>query len=216
MAGTNLQNATIFYEFLITEHNIQNVKLNTTLTYIKNLSLFSEFLHYKDFEKITNKVTETWLFYEIMVVLSHRLELSKIQGPLGDYLNNHLEFQLLQEENTSEEFRKVNIQNNRNKLTIRQFTKNYLEQKSENSIDEKRSPNNTYFGKISPFSSIQAKIDEQGEKLSNGKKPDTDNFLTTNHFGKAQKQELEKVKDDEDRETITQENIDLVNAELIS
>jgi hypothetical protein len=53
MSSTNLQNTKIFYEFLITEHNIQNVKLNTTLIHIKTLSLFSEFLHYKDFEKIT-------------------------------------------------------------------------------------------------------------------------------------------------------------------
>jgi hypothetical protein len=53
MSSTNLQNAMIFYDFLITEHNIQNVKLNTTLTHVKTLSLFSEFLHYKDFEKIT-------------------------------------------------------------------------------------------------------------------------------------------------------------------
>ena len=84
------------------------------------------------YEKIINNITETWLFYEIMVVLSHRLDLAKIQGPLADYLNNNLEFQLLQEENTSvEESVDVNIQNNRNKLTIRQFTKNYLEQKSQ-------------------------------------------------------------------------------------
>ena len=53
MSSTNLQNAKIVYEFLITEHNIQNVKLNTTFIHIKTLSLFSEFLHYKDFEKIT-------------------------------------------------------------------------------------------------------------------------------------------------------------------
>jgi site-specific recombinase XerD len=54
MSSTNLQNAKIFYEFLITEHNNQNVSLNTTLTYIKILSLFNQSLSYnKDFEKIT-------------------------------------------------------------------------------------------------------------------------------------------------------------------
>ena len=53
MSTANIQNAKILYEFLITEHNIQNVKLNTTFIHIKTLSLFSEFLHYKDFEKIT-------------------------------------------------------------------------------------------------------------------------------------------------------------------
>ncbi len=53
MSSANLQNTKIFYEFLITEHNNQNVRFNTTLTHIKILSLFYEFLHYKDFEKIT-------------------------------------------------------------------------------------------------------------------------------------------------------------------
>ena len=48
----NLQNAKILYEFLITEHNSQNVKLNTILTHIKILSLFNEYIDYKDFEKI--------------------------------------------------------------------------------------------------------------------------------------------------------------------
>ena len=33
--STNLQNVKVFYEFLITEHNIQNVMLNTTLTHVK-------------------------------------------------------------------------------------------------------------------------------------------------------------------------------------
>ena len=33
-SSTNLQSAKIFYEFLITEHNNNNVRINTTLTYI--------------------------------------------------------------------------------------------------------------------------------------------------------------------------------------
>ena len=76
------------------------------------------------YEKIIKNITETWLFSEIMVVLSHRLDLAKMQGPLADYLNNHLEFQLLQEENISstrpidnidqeEETTDMNIINNR-------------------------------------------------------------------------------------------------------
>ena len=141
------------------------------------------------YEKIINNITETWLFYEIMVVLSHRLDLAKIQGPLADYLNNNLEFQLLQEENTSEESVDVNIQNNRNKLTIRQFTKNYLEQKSQISIGEKRSPDNASFGKIILFSSIQAKIDKKGEKSTDGPIEEVDKFLSTNHMDKVGKHE---------------------------
>ena len=59
MSSANLQNAKIFFEFLITEHDNQNVRLNTTLTYVRIISLFSGFLHYKDFEKITkNDVTD--------------------------------------------------------------------------------------------------------------------------------------------------------------
>ncbi len=46
-SSTNLQIAKIFYEFLITEHNNNNVRINTTtLTYIKIISLFYEFVHY--------------------------------------------------------------------------------------------------------------------------------------------------------------------------
>ena len=59
ISSANLQSAKIFYEFLITEHYNHNVKINTTLTYIKIISLFIEFVHYKDFEKITkNDVTD--------------------------------------------------------------------------------------------------------------------------------------------------------------
>jgi hypothetical protein len=50
---SNIQNTKIFYNFLISEHNGQNVRLNTTLTYIKILSLFSDYSQYKDFKKIT-------------------------------------------------------------------------------------------------------------------------------------------------------------------
>jgi len=51
----NLRNAKILYEFLITEHDNQDVKLNTILTHIKILSLFNEYINYKDFEKIIKK-----------------------------------------------------------------------------------------------------------------------------------------------------------------
>jgi hypothetical protein len=51
----NLRNAKILYEFLITEHDNHDVKLNTILTHIKILSLFNEYINYKDFEKIIKK-----------------------------------------------------------------------------------------------------------------------------------------------------------------
>lgn len=53
ICNTNLENAKIFYEFLIAQHNNQNVRFNTTFTYIKILSVFSEYSYYKDFKKIT-------------------------------------------------------------------------------------------------------------------------------------------------------------------
>jgi hypothetical protein len=61
MSSTNLRNAIILYEFLITEHNNQNIKLNTILTHTKILSLFNEYSHYKDFGKITQNDVMNYL-----------------------------------------------------------------------------------------------------------------------------------------------------------
>jgi integrase len=51
----NMDNAKILYDFLESEYNIQNVKLSTIVTHIKAICLFSEYLSYKDFEKITKE-----------------------------------------------------------------------------------------------------------------------------------------------------------------
>jgi hypothetical protein len=51
----NKSNAKILYEFLETEHNIQNVKLSTIVTHVKAICLFNEYLSYKDFENITKE-----------------------------------------------------------------------------------------------------------------------------------------------------------------
>ena len=53
MSFKNLDNAKILYEFLITEQNYQNDKLSTKITPIKAICLFNQYIHYKDFEKIT-------------------------------------------------------------------------------------------------------------------------------------------------------------------
>ena len=53
MSFKNLDNAKILYEFLITEQNYQNNKLSTKITPIKAICLFNQYIHYKDFEKIT-------------------------------------------------------------------------------------------------------------------------------------------------------------------
>jgi integrase len=51
----NRDNAKTLYDFLETEHNLQNVKLSTILTHIKAICLFNEYLSYKDFEKIAKE-----------------------------------------------------------------------------------------------------------------------------------------------------------------
>jgi hypothetical protein len=47
------------------------------------------------YEKIIKKVDETWLFYEIMQLISHRINLGKIKGPLADFLNNNDRFWIM-------------------------------------------------------------------------------------------------------------------------
>lgn|GEM_PF-4172817 len=155
------------------------------------------------YEKITSNITEAWLFYEIMVILSHRVDLSKMEGPFADYLNNHPEFKLSSIQQAVED----NCNNKiRERLTIREFTKEYIEQKSQISIDEKRSPNNPSFGKIIPFSSIQAKIVDKVEKYRDDTKQEVDQFLRINHFEKAEKRELEEVYEDEEFDDDEMEN----------
>ncbi len=56
----NRNNAKILYNFLESEHNIQNVKLNTIVTHIKAICLFNGYLSYKDFEKI---IKEDIIYY---------------------------------------------------------------------------------------------------------------------------------------------------------
>jgi hypothetical protein len=56
MASTNLQNANILYNFIITEQNHTNVKLSTRLSYIKVICLFNRYLSYKDFSKIIKMI----------------------------------------------------------------------------------------------------------------------------------------------------------------
>ena len=52
MASTNIQNANILYDFIITEQNHTNVKLSR-FSYIKVICLFNRYLSYKDFINIT-------------------------------------------------------------------------------------------------------------------------------------------------------------------
>jgi len=131
-----------------------------------------------------------------MGLLRYRIDMNSIQGPLADYLNNHKEFKIL--DNTSntntvlnysnrmeqdegeEGYYCSNVNNNqldneRNRLTIRQFIKYYIAVYSYYRFDNKISPNIASFGKISPIKSNFAKFDNKDittkniteEKLSN-------------------------------------------------
>jgi integrase len=59
MSSANIQNAKILSEFLITEHDSQNLKLSTLLSHLHIIHFFSRYLQYRDFEKITkNDIVE--------------------------------------------------------------------------------------------------------------------------------------------------------------
>jgi site-specific recombinase XerD len=55
MYSVNMQSAIMLYEFLQSEHNMQNVKASTISTHTKAICLFNKYLGYKDFEKITKE-----------------------------------------------------------------------------------------------------------------------------------------------------------------
>ena len=59
MSSTNIQNAKLLSEFLITEYDSQNLKLSTLLSHLHIIHFFSRYRQYKDFEKITkNDIVE--------------------------------------------------------------------------------------------------------------------------------------------------------------
>jgi hypothetical protein len=75
--------------------NVESLSFSSNLEQFDNISQFQS----KIYEKITKSITETWLFCEIMRLLTHRIDLSNIRGPLADYLNNHEELMLLDNNN---------------------------------------------------------------------------------------------------------------------
>ena len=127
------------------------------LSFSSNLDKFDKLSQYSStiYEKIINKINETSLFCEIMHLISYRINLSNIQSPLADYLNNHEEFQLIDNNansccsslNIDKEDESVVLEDNNprinsesekvkecycnntngRRLTIRQFTKQYIE-----------------------------------------------------------------------------------------
>jgi hypothetical protein len=80
---------------------IVEVKEESLLSLLSNSEPFYKVSQYSStiYEKTIKKINETWLFCEIIKLLSYRINLSNIQSPLADYLNNHEELQLLDNNN---------------------------------------------------------------------------------------------------------------------
>ena len=77
--------------------NNNNNQEEQRASFSSNLSQFDQFSHNQSstYVKIIRKVNKTWLFYETMQLISHRIDIGKIKGPLADYLNNNEKFWIL-------------------------------------------------------------------------------------------------------------------------
>jgi len=155
---------------------------------LSNLNQFDNFSHLHNiiFEKIIKSADENWIFSEIMKLLRYRIDSANIRGPFADYLNNHEKFKFIknnpcfytvdkEEEKqsiVSEDDRKETSLNSEkekeycccyntpinDRMTIRQFTKKYIEN-PQTRFDIERNPNNALFGKISPIISNLPQFD---------------------------------------------------------
>ena len=94
---------------------------NESSSFSSNLSQFDQISQYssKIFKKITTKLTEERLFYEIEQVFPHRIDMTtfttdlKEKEELESYLDSHLD-----------ELKILDATNNNNKITTRQFILN--------------------------------------------------------------------------------------------
>lgn len=150
----------------LTEQLDNNNDNNESLSFLSNLISFDKVSQKTCiiYEKITNNINETTIFYEIIEFISHRMDLTKFVGLLlMDYLNNSEEFQLLD--------------NNHDRITIREFTKRYTE-KSNSGFDNKIRPDLTLLTKPSSFLSNLGKFDnnrQENENDQNNEKNEEDN-----------------------------------------
>ncbi|MGI9012484.1 MAG: hypothetical protein ACR2F1_15040 [Nitrososphaeraceae archaeon] len=145
----------------------ENNSKNESLSFSSNSTLFDKVSQQilKIYEKITNNINETWLFYELIKSLSHRIDLAKIEATLFvNHLNNHKQFQLLDDNNE--------------RMTIREFTKSYTE-KPLSQFDNKRSPIMTLLDNLTPFWSNLARFDKKDENYNK-------EFLMINHLEKVE------------------------------
>ena len=84
-----------------------------------------------------------------MKLLRYRINFANIKAPLADYLNNHEKFKFINLEKEKEDCCCYNTNTN-DRITIRQFTKKYIEN-PQTRFDIERNSNNVLFGKISPI-----------------------------------------------------------------
>jgi hypothetical protein len=156
-------------------NHLDNISPLSNLNQFDNFS----YLHNIIFEKIIKSIDETWIFSEIMKLLRYRINFANIKAPLADYLNNHEKFKFINNKRyfstpdkevevkqsiVSEGDRKetsLNLEkekedcccyntNTNDRITIRQFTKKYIEN-PQNRFDIEMKSNNVLFGKISPI-----------------------------------------------------------------
>lgn len=168
-----------------------------SLSSLSNLASFDKVSQHSSliYEKITKKVNETWIFYEIIRLVSYRIDLGRVRGPFADFLNNNDKFhfrdipysqdkeqQLSSFDNDKinskqkEEKCICNIDVKNGKMTIGKFIDSYTTSPSNRLVDStrKRGSNTLSLGKISPFLSNCPKFDEKDKKdeKENGIKDD--------------------------------------------
>lgn len=120
------------------------------------------------YEKIVKNVSKTWLFSEIIQLISGRIEFSDIKGPLSDYLNTHNEFQLL--------YYSDNISINK-RLTISEFIRQYTDSKSSIfQFDQQRSLNRCFLEKTESFLSNFSIFDQKDKVYEKETNPHKCNF----------------------------------------
>ncbi|MGI9010636.1 MAG: hypothetical protein ACR2F1_05565 [Nitrososphaeraceae archaeon] len=160
----------IYYP-LVESYSLESNNEENSLSFLSKSTHFDNIsqLSLSIYEKIIKNISEAWIFSEIIKKLCYRNNISNIVGPLADNLNDTPDLQIWDNsivtssklrQQHKEEGDKNNIKNNccscnsiedrKGRLTIREFTKKYIEI-SKNHFDNKRNSNIVHFGKITPI-----------------------------------------------------------------
>jgi len=97
----------------IMQINLTKEKDDRDISKVSNSYQFDNYLHVSPIKipKYCKNIPKDWLIYEILSLARYRIDLDNFDGPLGDYLNTHEKFQLLD--------------NKGNKLKVKDFVKEY-------------------------------------------------------------------------------------------